>query len=61
MKPLLSECRTSVESKLATAKIGEFFKLQDGEVTEFKATPSIMKTAQLPEDVILAASRMGTR
>jgi hypothetical protein len=57
MKPLLSECRISVESKLATAKIGEFFKLQDGDVTEFKATPSIMKTAQLAEDAILAAAR----
>jgi energy-coupling factor transporter ATP-binding protein EcfA2 len=57
MKPLLSECRISVESKLATAKIGEFFKLQDGDVVELKATPSIMKTAQLAEDEILAAAR----
>lgn len=57
MKPLLSECRISVESKLATAKIGEFFKLQDGDVVELKATPSIMKTAQLPEDEILAVAR----
>jgi hypothetical protein len=57
MKPLLSECRISVESKLATAKIGEFFKLQDGDVVELKATPSIMKTTQLAEDEILAAAR----
>jgi hypothetical protein len=57
MKPLLSECRVNVAGKLANAKIGEFFKLENGEATELKATPSVMKTSQLAEDDILDAAR----
>lgn len=52
MKPLLSECRTNVSAKLAGAKVGEFFKLQDGEAVEFKASESLMRTAQISEDEI---------
>jgi DNA helicase HerA-like ATPase len=57
MKPLLSECRTNIVSKLGSAKIGEFFKLQDGDVVEFRAMQSVMKTAQVPEDEILRIAR----
>lgn len=57
MKPLLSECRINVGSKLAGAKTGEFFKLEDGDAIEFKATPSLMKTAQLSEEAILEVAR----
>jgi hypothetical protein len=53
MKPLLSECRINVSSKLAQAKTGEFFKLEDGEVLEFKAQQSLLATSQLAEDGIL--------
>lgn len=53
MKPLLSESRVNVSSKLANAKVGEFFKLQDGDAVELKATPSLMRTEQLPEDEIV--------
>jgi len=53
MKPLLSECRINVSAKLAQAKLGEFFKLEDGEVLEFKAQQSLLATTQLPEDAIL--------
>ncbi len=53
MKPLLSECRVNVSAKLANAKVGEFFKLQDGDAVEFKATQSLMKTVQLGEDEII--------
>ncbi|HEX4337175.1 MAG TPA: DUF87 domain-containing protein [Polyangiaceae bacterium] len=57
MKPLLSECRINVGSKLASAKTGEFFRLNDGDVVEFKAMPSVMKTEQLAEDEIIRIAR----
>lgn len=57
MKPLLSECRINITGKLAGAKVGEFFKLQQGQVTEFKAAQSICKTVQVPEDEILRLAR----
>jgi hypothetical protein len=62
MKPLLSECRINVGARLAGAKTGEFFKLEDGDVVELKANPSLMQTAQLSEEAILQAaheSRLG--
>jgi hypothetical protein len=62
MKPLLSECRINVGAKLAQAKTGEFFKLEDGEVVELKADPALMRTAQMTEDGILqAAARSAKR
>ena len=57
MKPLLSECRINVGSKLAGAKTGEFFKLEDGDAVEFKATPALMKTLQLSEEAIVELAR----
>jgi hypothetical protein len=57
MKPLLNDCRVNVGAKLGQAKTGEFWKLQDGDAVEFKATPSIMVTNQMPEDAILRAAR----
>lgn len=53
MKPLLNEARVNVSTKLPTAKVGEFFKLQDGDVVEIKAGPALMKTVQMPEDEIV--------
>ena len=61
MKPLLSECRINVGAKLAQAKIGEFFRLEDGEVTEVRADRSLMKTEQMTEDAILAAAARGAQ
>ena len=46
MKPLLSESRINVGSKLALAKTGEFFRLEDGEVLEFKAALSLLATSR---------------
>jgi hypothetical protein len=57
MKPLLSECRINVGARLAGAKTGEFFKLEDGDVVELKANPSLMQTGQLSEEAILEAAR----
>jgi DNA helicase HerA-like ATPase len=57
MKPLLSESRTNVSTKLANAKVGEFFRLQDGDAIEFKADPSLMRTTQVAEDEIVGLAR----
>jgi hypothetical protein len=57
MKPLLSEARTDVSGRLANAKVGEFFKLQDGDAVEFRAEQSLMRTTQMPEDEILALAK----
>jgi hypothetical protein len=56
MKPLLSECRINVGAKLAQAKTGEFFKLEDGEVIELEADQALMRTTQMTEDGILRAA-----
>jgi DNA helicase HerA-like ATPase len=57
MKPLLSEARIDVSGRLANAKVGEFFKLQDGDAIEFRAEQSLMRTTQMPEDEILGLAR----
>lgn len=59
MQPLLSEGRTSIKGKLARQDIGEFFRLQGGTVTEFKADRSLMDTEQLAEDEIRDLARIG--
>jgi hypothetical protein len=61
MKPLLSECRINIGAKLAQAKTGEFFRLEEGEVIEFKAAQSLMRTAQMAEDAILAVAEGSAR
>lgn len=59
MKPLLNESRVNVSSKLANAKVGEFFKLRDGDVIELKVSPSLMRTEQLSEEEIVRLARTG--
>jgi hypothetical protein len=54
MKPLLSECRTDVSASLATASIGEFFQISDGQVARIRSERSLMDTVQLPEERILS-------
>jgi hypothetical protein len=61
MKPLLSDCRINIEGKLAQAKTGEFFRIEDGDVVEFKAAQSLMRTAQLTEDAIVGVARSSKR
>jgi hypothetical protein len=53
MKPLLSECRTDVSGSLATASVGEFFQVTDGNVVRMRTDRSIMDTVQQSEDRIL--------
>ena len=57
MKPLLGEYRVNVAGKLGTAKTLEFFKLEEEDAVEFKATPSLMKAAELNDEAILEAGR----
>jgi DNA helicase HerA-like ATPase len=57
MKPLLGDCRINVGPRLAGAKTGEFFKLEEGDVVELKANLALMKTAPLSEEGIIDAAR----
>ncbi len=57
MKPMLSDCRVDVTSKLSTQEAGEFHLLRDGNVTSLRAAPSIMLTEQLAEQEILELAR----
>jgi hypothetical protein len=59
MKPLLSECRINVGPRLAGAKTGEFFKLEEGDVVELKANAALMQTTPLTDEGILDAARQG--
>jgi hypothetical protein len=57
MKPMLSECRVEVASRLPTQETGEFHLVRDGSVTSLRAERSVLETAQVPEDEILALAR----
>lgn len=62
LKPMLSEAKVDVTSKLANQQVGEFFAIRDGEVTSLKANMSLMKTEQLPIETIQAiAARSAAR
>ena len=52
MKPLLTDARTNVAQRLANASVGEFYLLSGGQVTELRASRSVMDTEQLAEDLI---------
>ncbi len=57
MKPMLSECRIDVESKLPAQEPGQFHLLRDGTATGLQADRSLIPTEQVPEDEILALAR----
>jgi hypothetical protein len=62
MKPLLSDCRINVGGKLAGAKPGELFKLEDGDAVELKAIPALLHPSAMGDEEILVAaqhSRLG--
>ena len=54
LKPLLSEAKVDVSSKLANQRIGEFFLLRAGNVTSLKSHMSLIQTEQVPIDKIQA-------
>ncbi len=49
MKPMLSDYRIDISSKLATQKTGEFFLVQSGDVVAIKSSRAVVETDQLPE------------
>ncbi|HMB04219.1 MAG TPA: helicase HerA-like domain-containing protein [Isosphaeraceae bacterium] len=57
MKPMLSECRLDVESKLPTQETGQFHLLRDGAVISLEADRSAIPAEQVAEDEILALAR----
>ena len=57
MRPMLSECRVDVASKLPHQKTGQFHLLRDGGATAFSAVRSVVETAQLSEGEILSLAR----
>jgi hypothetical protein len=58
LKPILSEAKTDVTSKLANQQVGEFFAIRAGEVTRLKANLSLIRAEQVPLEMVqaLAAS-----
>ncbi len=59
MKPLLSECRTDFSGSLASAGVGEFYQVSDGNSVRMRSDRSLMDTVQLTEDRILDLARSG--
>jgi hypothetical protein len=58
LKPMLSEAKVDVSSKLANQQVGEFFAIRAGEVTSLRANMSLIRAEQVPIETIqeLAAS-----
>jgi hypothetical protein len=57
MRPMLSDCRVDVESRLPGQSTGQFHLIREGDVTAFRADRSLVATEQLPEAEILALAR----
>lgn len=53
MKPMLEECQTDIAAKLPKQTTGQFHLLRDGDAISLGASPSLLKTEQLPEEEIL--------
>lgn len=53
LKPMLSEAKTDVSSKLASQSTGEFYAIHDGEVSNIKADLSLVQAEQVPAHEIL--------
>jgi energy-coupling factor transporter ATP-binding protein EcfA2 len=57
MKPMLSDCRVDVASRLPAQEPGEFHLIRDGDVTALKTHPSAVDPRQIPEDEIIKLAR----
>lgn len=57
MKPMLSEARVDVASKLPTQGPGEFYVIRDGAVTSLRSSLSLVRPVQLSDEEILALAR----
>ena len=58
LKPLFSESKIDVATKLPAQETGEFFLLQEGEAVAFKASRSLIETRQVSEGRIVELARM---
>jgi GTPase SAR1 family protein len=58
MKPMLSEAKGDVASKLPGQGTGEFHLIRDGKVTRLKANPSCLSTDQIAEEELLHLARL---
>ncbi|MEZ4683160.1 MAG: AAA family ATPase [Caldilineaceae bacterium] len=54
LKPMLSEAKVDVTSKLANQQVGEFFAIRAGEVTSLQAQMSLIRAEQVPVERIQA-------
>jgi hypothetical protein len=52
LKPMLSEAKVDVTSKLTNQKVGEFFAIRAGDVTSLKANMSLIRAEQVPLEMI---------
>jgi len=57
MKPMFSDCRVDVESKLPGQSAGQFHLLAEGHALAFQACRSSIPTEQVPEEEILELAR----
>ncbi len=57
MRPMLSDCRVDVESRLPGQSTGQFHLIREGSAAAFRADRSLMATEQLPEAESLALAR----
>lgn len=57
MKPMLSEARIDVASKLPGQGPGQFYVIRDGAVTSLQAARSLVSPSQLSDEEILALAR----
>lgn len=57
MKPMLSEARIDVASKLPAQGPGQFYVIRDGAVTSLQAARSLVSPSQLSDEEILALAR----
>jgi GTPase SAR1 family protein len=59
LKPMLSEARVDVTSKLANQQVGEFYALRAGEVVSLKANRSLVTAVQVSAEEILSLAADG--
>ncbi|WP_224370117.1 ATP-binding protein [Hyalangium versicolor] len=57
LKPMFSDVRVDISSKLPAQKQGQFHVLRDGQVQRLEATRSVIRTEQLSEEQILQLAK----
>ncbi|MCP4700952.1 MAG: DUF853 family protein [Gammaproteobacteria bacterium] len=59
LKPLFSNSKTDMLSKLPFRNIGEFFMFRDGKAINLLADQSLIRVEQIPEEIILELASQG--